>query len=124
MIQLEIELPDRPGELAKLASALKEAGVTLDAMGLESGAGTSYASLIVDKPKQARRALEDAGFRISERTVLVVRLEDRPGAFADLTKKLGAAGVDIKSVVPLESVGKHVQLAIGVDNIDAARGLV
>ena len=124
MIQLDVELPDRPGELAKLASVLEEAEVSVDAMALESGGGTSFASLIFDKPVQARKALEDAGFHVTERTVLVVRLEDRPGAFAELARRLGAAGVDIKTVVGLETVGRHVQLAIGVDNIDAARSLV
>lgn len=124
MLQLEVELADRPGELAKFASILAKAKVNIDAMSLESGAGMSYASVIVDKPQQARRSLEEAGYRIAERTVLVVRLEDRPGALQDLAQKLGSAGIDIKTVVHLESMGRHSQLAIGVDNLEKARGLV
>lgn len=117
-------MPDRPGELGKIAAALGDAGVNIHAIGENSGAGRSYISLIVDQPVRARAALKDAGFECSERTVLVVRLEDKPGALAGLARKLGAAGVDIKSVIHLESVAGHAQLAIGVDDLAKARALV
>ncbi len=124
MIQLDLDLPDRPGELAKLATILGEAGINIDAMSANSGGGRSYMSLIVDQPTKARQLLEKAGYRCLTRTVLVVRLANKPGALAELARKLGAAGVDIQSIVHLESMGDHVQLAIGVDNLDKARSLV
>jgi len=124
MIQLDLDLPDRPGELAKLATILGEAGINIDAMSANSGGGRSYMSLIVDQPTKARQLLEKAGYRCLPRTVLVVRLANKPGALAELARKLGMAGVDIQSVVHLESMGDHVQLAIGVDNLDKARSLV
>lgn len=124
MIQLDVDLPDRPGELAKLASVLGEAQINIDAMSAASGGGHSYMSLLVDQPTKARQLLEKAGYRCASRTVLVVRLPDRPGALADLSRKLGSAGVDVQSVVQLEGMGDHVQLAIGVDNLDRARSLV
>ena len=57
-------------------------------------------------------------------TVLVVRLEDKPGALAALAKKLGDAGVDVMSAIHLGTVGGHAQLALGVDNLEKARSLV
>ncbi len=89
-----------------------------------SGGGRSYMSLLVDEPTKARQLLEKAGYACSSRTVLVVRVPDEPGALAGLARKLGGAGVDIQSVVHLETMGDHVQLAIGVDNLDKARSLV
>lgn len=93
-------------------------------MGANSGAGHSYVSLIVNQPTKARQLFDKAGYRSISRTVLVVRLPDQPGALAGLALKLGQAGVDIESVVHLETMGDHVQLAIGVDNLDKARSLV
>ena len=55
MIQIDMEVPDRPGELAKLAAILGEAGINIDAIGAESAGGRSYVSLIVNQPMQARR---------------------------------------------------------------------
>jgi len=53
-----------------------------------------------------------------------VRLPDRPKALATLARKLGDAGVDITSIIQLESIGGHAQLALGVDDLAKARGLV
>lgn len=124
MIQLDIDLPDRPGELAKLLGILAAASINIDALSANSGSGHSYVSLLTDQPIKARQSLKKAGYACTQRTVIVVSLPDTPGAFAALARKLGDAGVDIESVVPLESVGSRVQLALGVDNRDAARALV
>lgn len=124
MIQLDVDVPDRPGELAKLATILGVAQLNIDAISAESAGGRSYMSLIVNQPMQAREALMKHGYSCSTRTVLVVRLEDKPGALADLARKLGDAGVDILSTIHLGTVGGHAQLALGVDNLDKARSLV
>ncbi len=124
MIQLDVELPDRPGELAKLLGILAAESVNIDAMSANSGGGRSYVSLITDQPIKARQSLTKAGYACAQRTVIVVTVGDEPGALANLARKLGASGVDIQSIVPLEVVGNRVQLAIGVDNRDAARALV
>ncbi len=124
MIQLDVELPDRPGELAKLLGILAAESINIDAMSANSGRGLSYVSLITDQPIKARQSLAKAGYVYAQRTVIVVTVEDEPGALAALARKLGASGVDIQSVVPLEVVGNRLQLAIGVDNRDAARALV
>src|SRR5207245_11153552 len=93
MIQIDLEVPDRPGELAKLAAILGDAGINIDAIGAESAGGRSYVSLIVNQPMQAREAMMKSGYACSTRTVLVVRLDDNPGALAALAPKLGEAGV-------------------------------
>lgn len=124
MIQLDIDVPDRPGQLATVLGILAAESINIDAMSANSGSGRSYMSLITDQPIKARQSLKKAGYECNQRTVIVVSLADQPGAFAALAQKLGNAGVDIESVVQLESVGDHVQLALGVDNHDAARALV
>lgn len=124
MIQIDIDVPDRPGELAKLAAILGTAKINIDAISAESASGRSYVSLIVNEPVQAREALRKSGYTCSNRTVLVVRLENKPGALAALAKKLGDAGIDIVSAIHLGTVGGHAQLALGVDNLEKARSLV
>ena len=124
MIQIDIDVPDRPGELAKLAAILGDARINIDAISAESAGGRSYVSLIVNEPVQAREALRKSGYPCSNRTVLVVRLDDKPGALAALAKKLGDAGIDVVSAIHLGTVGGHAQLALGVDNLEKARSLV
>lgn len=124
MIQIDIDVPDRPGELAKLAGVLGAAAINIEAISAESAGGRSYMSMIVDQPVQAREALLKHGYVCSTRTVLVVRLDDKPGALAGLAKRLGDAGVDVLSAIHLGTVGGHVQLALGVDHLEKARSLV
>lgn len=124
VIQLDVEIPDRPGELGRLADALGTAGVNIDRISAETGGGRAYVSLIADPPAAARAALKAAGYAYRERTVLVVRLDDHAGALAELARKLGTAGVNITSVIHLETVEGHAQLAIGVDDLARARSLV
>src|SRR2546425_8313502 len=64
-----------------------------------------------------------SGYTCSMRTVLVVRLDDKPGALAALARKLGDAGVDVVSAIHLGTVGGHAQVALGVDNLERARSL-
>jgi hypothetical protein len=124
MIQIDVEVPDRPGELAKLASILGASAINIDAISGESAGGRSYVSLIVNQPVQARESLLKHGYTCTTRTVLVVRLDDKPGALGSLAKRLGDAGVDVVSVIHLGTVGGHAQLALGVDNLERARSLV
>src|SRR2546426_5412378 len=116
MIQIDMEVPDRPGELAKLAAILGDAGINIDAIGAESTGGRSYVSLIVNQPLQARGAVMKSGDACSMRTVLVVRPYDKTGALAAPPRKLGDGGVDGVSAIPLRTVGGHAQGALGVDH--------
>src|SRR3989442_3336056 len=88
MIQIDMEVPDRPGELAKLAAILGEAGINIDAIGAESASGRSYVSLIVNQPMQAREAIMKRGYTCSMRSVLFVRLDDKPRGPAGLGRTI------------------------------------
>src|SRR3989454_7110340 len=80
MIQIDMEVPDRPGELAKLAAILGDAGINIDAIGAESTGGRSYVSLIVNQPMQARGGVMKNGYTSSMPAVLLGRLHDKPRA--------------------------------------------
>ena len=123
-IEFDVVLPDRPGELGRLASTLAEKGVNIDAIAAHTAFGKGYVAVLPAEPGRARDALKGAGLTFTEKTVLTVQLEDRPGTLAELAKKLGAAGVNITSLVPIGARGGTVQLAIGVDDVEKARRFV
>ena len=123
-IQFDVVIPDRPGELGKLASTLADRGVNIDAISCATGAGKAYAILLIQEAHRTRDALRAAGYTFLERSVLTVQLEDKPGTLGELAKRLGAAGVNITSVVTINAMGGRVQLAIGVDNLEQARRVV
>ncbi|HKZ33173.1 MAG TPA: ACT domain-containing protein [Vicinamibacteria bacterium] len=90
---LSVELQqNRPGMLARAAEAIASGGLNLE--GFAEVDGTLH--LLTGDPRSARHALEAAGLRVSgERDVLVVRIEDRSGAAAQVFGRLAGAGVNV-----------------------------
>jgi hypothetical protein len=91
---LSVDLQDnRPGMLARAAEAIAGGGLNLD--GFAEVDGTLH--LLTADARQARHALEAAGLSIgAECDVLVVRIEDRAGAAADVFTRLASAGVNVR----------------------------
>jgi hypothetical protein len=84
---------NRPGMLARAAEAIASGGLNLE--GFAEVEGTLH--VLTGDPRQARHALEAAGLGVSgEREVLVVRVEDRSGAAAEVFGRLAGAGVNVR----------------------------
>ena len=90
---LAITLPeDRPGTLLRALAALSEAEVNLE--GHAEMGGTVHVLTI--NTDAAREALERAGFRvIREQQVVLVPVEDRPGAASGIFRRIADAKVNI-----------------------------
>ena len=98
MIDLALELEDRPGALAEMGEALGRAGVSVEGGGAWVVGGRGVAHFLVADGVAARRALEDAGIRVlAAREVVVQRLrQDVPGQLGLLTRRMADAGVNIE----------------------------
>ncbi len=69
-------------------------------------------------PVTARRALASGGLEVeAERDVLIHDIEDRPGAFGDVSRRLSDGGVNID----LAYLATRTRLVIGADDLDKAR---
>ena len=73
---------NKPGELAKAVGAIANAQVNIE--GFTETDGKFHC--VTDDPKSAQKALESAGFSVSETDVLVFQAEDRPGYFANVLR--------------------------------------
>jgi hypothetical protein len=84
---------NRPGMLARAAEAIAGGGLNID--GFAEVDGTLH--VLTADARQARHALEAAGLGVSgEREVIVVRVEDRSGAAAEVFGRLASAGVNVR----------------------------
>jgi hypothetical protein len=93
---LVIEIKNEPGALARVASAISDAGVNLAAATCIGTADEVELHILVPHAEAARRALVLSQLAVSrEREVVVVEVEDRPGVLADLARKVARAGVDL-----------------------------
>ena len=118
---LTVVLEDRPGTLADIGEALGKAGINIDGLCGFPCQGKGVIHILVEDAAAARRALQEKGLEVrDERQVLVLKVEDRPGAFGDVTRRIANAGVNIDLAYP----ATNNRLVIGADDLDKARTAV
>ena len=96
--ELSIVLEDRPGTLAKVCSAIADAGINIEGFcAVPSGTGKQgMFHVLTNDAAATRRALEKAGFTCEdEREVVLVNAEDRPGFLGKILKSVADAEINL-----------------------------
>jgi hypothetical protein len=118
---LMIELEDKPGILAELGEALGRAGINIEGFCGYASGGTGVVHLLVDNAAAARGALEGAGISVqAERDVVVVEIDDRPGALGVIARRISNANVSLD----LAYLATNTRLVLGADDLDRVRRAV
>jgi hypothetical protein len=115
-----VRMENRPGALAEIAEALGKAGINIEGMCGFVGSGQAVGHLLVQDPAAARRALSAVCEVGEEREVLVVGLEDRPGALGDVARRMADAGVNVE----IGYLTTKLEIVLAVSDIEKARAAV
>ncbi len=120
-IDLTVILEDRPGTLADMGEALGKAGINIEGLCGFPSEGKGVIHILVEDGPTARRALEEAGLGVrSERQVLILDIEDRPGEFGRICRRIANAGINIDLVY----LATNTRLVVGADDLDKARAVI
>lgn len=112
---------DSPGVLARLGEAAAAAGISIAGLSAFTGEGRGLVHVLVEDAQGALEALTEAGFDVrAARDVLVVEVEDRPGALGEVCRRLADGGVNVQQAY----TAGGSRLVLAVDDLDTARGLV
>lgn len=123
--QLTLTLESKPGVLAKISQALAGAGVNITAICAAETAGRGKIRMVVSDPARAKEALKAAKLRCGEEQVLLLTLEDRPGALARVAAKLAAAKINIKcAYATTGGMGGSATVVLSVSNADKAASVL
>ncbi len=96
---LVIDVENQPGALARVATAISDAGVNIAAATCVGPGDRAELHILVPHAEAARHALAISHLAVTrEREVVVVEAEDRPGVLADLARTIARAGVDLDLV--------------------------
>jgi hypothetical protein len=91
-----IEVPDKPGEGAKILSLLKESGVDLLAYsGFPSGRRAQLDFIPADAAAFRAAARKAKLTLVGPKSGFLLQGEDRPGALAEVIAKLAAAAINV-----------------------------
>jgi hypothetical protein len=111
-----IQLTNKPGDLARVAEALGRRGVNIKALAALSIGGMAMARILPDDIVVARSAFEAANVRFTEGEVHLVLLENNAGVLANVTDRLGSAGINLEAIYVTGVADDLVELAIVSDN--------
>lgn len=116
-VDLEIDIDNSPGALAKVATAISDAGVNISAVTCVGPGDRAELHILVKHAEAAKHSLALSHDVVisSEREVVVVDVEDAPGVLADLTRRIADAGVNLDLVY----VATQNRVVLGAPDLDA-----
>lgn len=118
--ELKFKVPDRPGMLGEITTALAEKKVNLRAVNAWVEGDEGVIRLVVDKHAAAKKLIAKMGWAPEERDVIELELADKPGTFAAAAMRLGDAGVNITHVFVGTAGARKATVFLGVSDIAAA----
>lgn len=116
-----IEAENKPGSLASIAEAIAEKGINITGIAATTTGGRGSAAIITNDQDATRSVLDGLGTTHREIGLISVALEDRPGTLAMAARRLADAGINIEALLPTGMEGGKISVAIGVEDIEAAR---
>jgi hypothetical protein len=119
--EIFVILENRPMVLGELCTSLAEDGINIESIGVFHDSAKIYVKTL----NKAVKVLERLNYIIELREVLLVDLENKPGALAELTTKLGEEGINIEYCYgTLSRKGNAVSIILDVNKIDEAERLL
>jgi hypothetical protein len=94
--QISVFLENKSGRLAEVTRTLADHQINIRALSIAETIDYGVLRLIVNDPAQAKQALADGGFTVTETEVIVVEIPDRPGGLANAIERLAAKGLNVE----------------------------
>jgi len=114
--QLSIFMENRAGRLAKITTAIGQAGINIRAMSLADTSDFGILRLIVTDTEKARKILKDQGFTVKISDVIAAAIPDIPGALGNLLAIIEHAALNVEYMYVVAE--KHMDEAILILRFD------
>jgi hypothetical protein len=119
--ELFVVVENRPGALGELLGCLGREKINIEAIGLFQ----DTAKLSVSDVDRAAKVLRKNNYQIEQREVLRLHLDNKPGSFAIVVSRLGAAGINIDYCYSTVGKGqKDASVILDVKDIDRAMSVL
>src|SRR5690242_1072686 len=92
--QLMIRLKDTPGALSEITSVISHAGINMLALCAYALEGVAAIMFVTEDNNGAKQLLEKMGFNVQEEEVVLLTLDNKPGALQRVLDKIAEANVD------------------------------
>ena len=114
--EFEVRVGSSTRNILRIAEILAEGGVNLTAVSIEKFEGNAYIRFLTSDNELCEHKLMKADMQYTTRQVLTAEVEDRPGQWAKIAKKLADAGLEIESSYLLSHDGQKMKFVFAVDD--------
>lgn len=121
MKSLTIVQETRPGLLAEITTVLERAGVNVNTIDGDTIGSSAVISIMAEPYEVCFNTLTEAGFKVFPHEQILVGIEDKPGALAEISRRLANAQVDIRSIHFVNRKGDLCLVALETENDFRAR---
>lgn len=124
MQRITVVVHDRPGLLAEITELLASKGLSISSIVADSYGADGVVHLDLERADEALAVLTSAGYHAVTEDVLLARIEDRPGALAQLSRRLMEAQLDIRGLNMVQRNDGWAVVAIATNDNARARGVL
>lgn len=96
--ELVVEVPDKQGIFADIAAVVGDAGVNITAICAYAVSEKAFFRILTSDNARAKNALVKQGFKVEEKDVVTVMLEDKVGRAKEFALKLKESKVNLYSL--------------------------
>ena len=118
--QISLFAENKPGRLANIADKLKNAGINIRAFTIAESGDFGIIRMVVDKSDYAHSVLHNAGFTVSETSVLGIEMEDVPGSMSRIAEVFGKANINLDYAYAFVTRDQKALLIVRVNEIEKA----
>ncbi|HNS32810.1 MAG TPA: hypothetical protein PKN36_07545 [bacterium] len=119
--EVRVSIEDKVGALAEVTDYISGACVNIENICVNVIAGEAVFYFVTDNNTKVKSALESIGYKTGERQVVVLSLENRPGALLKVARKLKEENIDIKYLYGTTSgSGQKTTIVFSSDNNEKA----
>ncbi len=104
--QISFGMPDRPGLLAQVTSALTDAKVNINSICAYGMEGRAFFMLITDSNAKAKKTLAKLSVTVIEEDVCAVEMPNKAGALHKVAKRIADAGININYLYGTTGAGR------------------
>lgn len=112
---------DRTGLIAELTELLEKADINIDRIQALSDDKKAEIRITTSDYTKTLVVLNSAGYKAIPMENILVRVEDRPGALARISRRLSDNAIDIRGITMVQQFEGYTVVTITTDNDDRAR---
>ncbi|MGC8965646.1 MAG: ACT domain-containing protein [Caldimicrobium sp.] len=117
--QISVFLENKKGRLYEALKTLAQAGINIRALSIADTSDFGILRMIVNKPEEAKKALEEGGFTTKITHVIAVGVRDEPGGLAEILKILYENDINVEYVYAfVEKSGEEALVVLRTNNLE------